>query len=76
MEINNPIPAAQMAERYVKWRERRVVPKAERPPKSDYDTTLALAHIAASWAAYGGFATEVYYDLQHPRLENEQRDVN
>lgn len=65
-------PIVRIAEKFVKWREREVTPKAERSSRFDPDTAQALAHVAAALAATSGFGSEAYYYLQHPQIPNEQ----
>lgn len=69
-------PVVRIAEKFVRWRDEQSISRVERLSKRNYDTNLALAHIAASWAAYSGFASEVYYDLQHPQEQNERDKDN
>lgn len=69
-------PVAVIAEKLVKWHERRAAPKPEKIPRSEEDRDRAIAHIAASWAASSGFGPQVYYFLQHPETPNEQDKDN
>lgn len=65
-------PIVRIVEKVVSLREKPKPIKVEHAPRSDEETALALAHIAASWAAYSGFGTLAYYHLQHPQVPNKQ----